>query len=840
MGHVNYYTDPAKKLFYQKTNFMSGINNTTADDLVPDTYEKNIVNFDLNYAGALTKRAGFISHTNASYLPMLNEFNDFENYPTLMKEKNQTLFKDLSMEQGVFQWKDTNTNKEYIVMLYCNQVYVKLSVLSEVKGTAKEYEDWQKIKMQYFDEPNSSFKDYLADTEFETILFKETEDQEPVAVDVPIFSNVYDESKVRRTLVGEAAWDEFVEKDLAKVYKIEGVAYGDAFYLATGYKLMKISSEEGTVVARQIKPIVPTTPEFNTIGGNILSDSPATSIKSSTGFALRVSGIIITSEHDEKPLLKGLVNNPIKFRAITTRPNEEYPVYYRFKYQKQGDTEWTNKYSEHEGWEKITLNSETDIIWEGLLNQATLYNISIEVTAEANINTNDWSIKNAGLIESYVYTGYEVTETPEYKLNVALSIHTCRRLLVYYDQLLAYQDTVDGNVLYISDYRRFDYFPSDYNLIVDTPTKDMITSINFYLNVLVILTENNIFMLKGTNPYTFSLTNINRTIGCKYGWTARVVGNYLYFMSIEGLYKLKSIYTSTEDRLNVEEVDFKIKTLFLDNPSDYIAYSFKGNYYLVELAPYSYDESGNRVSDNGKIYIYDTYLEAWTTYSSLVLNLNNVLVLGNHVCATDRNSNAFLVYPKLQVLDEEFVEYSDGAFYYLDEEDDTKVVRKNDGKLYITTLEETYSAFGKPYHTKKFKEVMLKVMDSHEGKTGLLVTVIVDGAYIVNPEKYEVTVDEETGEVHVEYFTKDNVIRGLNVNYTIETLENVKLPTVTELGKSFILGSAKLGDYDISLHKIKYSGKGKTVKYIIEQVDNKFFGILGHSTVYKEKKPAVK
>ena len=107
MGHIDYYTDPATKLFYQKTNFMNGINNVTADDLVPEKYEKKLVNFDLSYTGALTKRAGFISHTNAAYLPYLNEFKDFSEYPTLMKEKSQTLFKDLCVEQGIFQWKDT-------------------------------------------------------------------------------------------------------------------------------------------------------------------------------------------------------------------------------------------------------------------------------------------------------------------------------------------------------------------------------------------------------------------------------------------------------------------------------------------------------------------------------------------------------------------------------------------------------------------------------------------------------------------------------------------------------------------------------------------------------------
>jgi len=835
MGNVGYYTDPSQKLFFQKTNFMGGINNGTSDDLVPENCEKNLVNFDLSYAGALSKRAGFIRHTNLHFIPKLNEFSNFADYPTLLLDKTQKALKDCSMVQGIFQWKDSETSKEYIIMLYCNQVYIKLSTQSETIGSLNDYEQWKPVTMQKYDEANSTYTPYLTGTTFERVLFKENADQTAIAVDVPIFSKVYDSEGGRRTIVGKDAWEKFIDEDLAKTYKVDGIAYGGAFYLATGYKLMVIKNENGTITAKQIAPIVPTTPEYNTIGGNLLSVDPANAIKSSTGVALQVSGMVITSDYENKRLQGGLVNHPINIKAIVIRPSASYEVYYRFKYQKQGQDDWTNKATTQSGWEKMTLSEGVDPTWQVLLNQATLYNFSIEITPSSNIDTSNWTVNNTGLVESYVYTSFEVKEVPSFMASADFSLHTCRRLLVYYDQLLAYQDTADGNVLYISDYRRFDYFPADYNTIVDTATKDEITSINYFQNVLVLLTERNIFMLKGRNPYDFALTNINRTIGCKYGWTARAVGNYLYFMSIEGLFRLKSIY-NTEDRLNVEQVDFKINTLFSKNADDYIAFTFKGNYYLVEMTKYIYEEGLFRTSENGKIYIYDSYLEAWTSYSGKYLNINNVLILGNNICAVDRNTNSFLVYPDLKVLDKEIKRYIDGETYYIND-DGTELVKTGEGTNYLTRLEETYNSLGKPYHTKKFKEIMIKTLNSREGKTGLMVTVDVDGAYVVNPEKYTVNVDPITGTVSVQYFNKDGAING---EYAIELLENVSIPTIATLGKSFEVGEALLGDYDISLHKIKYSGKGKTVKYIIEQVDDKFFGILGHSTIYKEKKPSVK
>lgn len=825
MGGVNYYTDPATKLFMQKSNFMGGINQATHDDLVPENSEKNIINFDLNYAGALTKREGFIRHTNLHNIIKLNHEKDFTNYPTLMKDATVKKFRESDVVQGEFQWKDLETRKEYIVMLYCNQAYIKLSDLSEATGDLQEYENWTPIAMQKYDEKNSTYSPYLTGTLYEQIFFKETEDQaESISVDVPIFSDVYEEDGTRKTIVGEAAWNEFLEKGYAKTYKIDGVSHGGTFYLATGYKIIAIKNENGIITAKQLAPAVPTTPEFNTIGGNTLSEDPENAIKSSEGIALQVRGLIITTELDGKKLQNGLINNPINIRGITIRPNPSTAIYYRYKYQRQDQVEadkWTNKYSQNNGWEALNLAAGVDPIWDVNINQSGLYNISLEIIPQDNMDTEKWEVKDIGMLENYVHTGYQVTDTPNFKADADFSIHTCRRLLVYYDQLLAYADTLDGDVLYISDYNRFDYFPSNYTLIVDTPTKDEMTSINYFQNVLVIFTENNIFMLKGKNPYDFSLMSINRTIGCKYGWTAKAVGNYLYFMSIEGLFRLKSIY-NTEDRLNVEQIDYLINPLFRKNAVNYIAFTFKGNYYLVEQAPLLVDKTGKVGSDVGKIFIYDTYLEAWTSYAGEFLNFNNVLILGNNIYATDRNTNSFLVYPNLKLLDYDITSYVDGETYYLDSEN-VALVKVDEGIKYSTKVEEVYNSYGKPYHTKKFKEVMIKALDSRQGKTTIGVTALVDGATAIEPIKYAVKVEEITGTV-----------------YVVAVEEGLTLPTVSVLGDSFRLNESLLGDYDISLHRIRFSGKGKAIKYIIEQIDDKFFGILGYSTVYKEKKPSVK
>lgn len=1326
MGNVKYYTDPATKLFNQKTNFVGGINQATTDDLVPENNEKNLVNFDLTYVGALKKRAGFISHTNLSELHKLNSNTDITNYPTLQTDKSKRALGMCNTEQGCFEWKDPVTRKQYIILLYQNQVYIKLAATSDISGNLSEYEDWQYVRMKKYNEETKEYSDFIQDAsvDYDYIYFKENEDGPATRVEVPIFSDIYDENNERKTIVGADAWYEWLDKGLAKTYKIDGVAYGEKFYLATGYKLLVISNEDNTITAKQVTPIIPTTPEYNSIGGNLLSDDPDSAIKSSTGLALSVSGMIMSSIFENKRLKGGLVKHPINVKTITIRPNDSYSVYYRYKYQKQSQTDpnqWTNKSSEHNGWEQMTIDSTHDPIWELSLDQAGIYNVSIEITPASNMNTSTWTPTNAGAVEGYVYTTLEVKEVPSFVSEAEYSLHTCRRLLVFYDQLLAYYDTLDGNVLYISDIRRFDYFPLYYNLIIDTAEKDAITSINFYQNVLVVLTENNIFMIKGVNVEDFSVVSINRTIGCKYGWTAKVVGNYLYFMSKEGLFKLKSVYM-TEDRLNVEEVDYKIKSLLNDKAVGYVAYTYKGNYCLVEQQPFDYNSNveklllsqkvtvpapnglyslenyepsviepitpniydediisdlenctnnegvftsinadsnenvvwvantynnstlveriktfdnavagstlefdivktnafnkleigtlngtytrvmldvsdmingksytvkfniididveitttqtertssgsvskkfatyftlrtdwtrkGNRVtcnhylhidrygslyigtrnntckvgnssqtfkssaisqdtvsaqagkdiklgstshtisgdtfkitttfpiaatllntyyasvvaeksitsagynvvktvatkvsfsidsimltnvdekvyaikqtcmeqeysgvvdegwscvggifqftpagakagvsddvvsilsdhftavtkngfgddeticygsdgvvrvrfdsvlgeddatslsnflawlaqekprirlpletfvydiidetydsalkgillvsgvdnglktnipfqmtytnindervilnvedevvindaksgylddliiygannfenivenivievsrdgmvfsneitSDEGKIFIYDPYLDAWTSYSGKYLNFNNVLILDNNIIATDRNTLTYLVYPYLRFLDKEIIKYNDGERYYYNE--NNEFVKVEDGVNYTTKLEEVWNSFGKPYHIKKFKELMLKVIDSKDGPTGLRVFANIDGIDKINPISYNIGVDDNTGEVYVREVANEEFI-----------------PTITKLNSGFILNQALLGDYDISLHKIRLLGKGKTIKYVIEQVDDKFFGILGYSTVYKEKKPSIK
>jgi hypothetical protein len=823
MGAVKYYTDPATKIFNQKTNFMGGINQATHDDLLPEKCEKNLVNFDISYAGALLKRKGFIRHTNLHNLIKMNHQANFTNYPTLTSEKTQTYFRESDIVQGVFQWLDTVTRKEYAIMLYCNQVFIKLLSVSDIAGELQEYETWTPVTMQKYDEENSAYAPMLTGTLYEQVYFKENEAQTAVAVEVPLFSNVYDKNGVRRTIVGADAWYEFLEKDYAKTYKIDGAAHGGSFYLATGYKLFVINNEEGVVTAKQLAPTIPTTPEYNLYGGNTLSENPDTAIKSHLGISLQVRGLIMTSEYEGSKLQGGIVSNPIHIRGITIRPDTTYKVYYRFSYQQQSATElteWVRKTNTNNGWEALTLADNVEPTWDLSLSGSGWYNVMLEVVPVAAMNTQTWEVSDRSQLEAYTDTSLQIFDTPVFKTDINFSVHTCRRLLVYYNQLLVYKDTLDGNVLYISDLNRFTYFPSGYTLIVDTPTRDAITSINYYQNVLVIFTSNNIFMLKGTAPSTFDLKNINRTIGCKYGWTARAVGNYLYFMSSEGLFKLKSLY-NTEDRLNVEQEDFPINPLFRKD-ADYTAFTFKGNYYLVELAPYKYDATGVKSSEIGKIFIYDTFLEAWTSYAGEYLNFNNILIVDNNVFATDRNTNSFLVYPNLKVLDQDIVTYTDGETYYLNA-DNTALEKVSDGIDYKVTLEEAYNSFGKPYHTKKFKEIMLKAVDSKQGKTTLGVTALVDGMTAFEPTKYEVKVDDLTGSV-----------------YVVVTEEGLTLPSVSVLGESFILNESLLGDYDISLHKIRFSAKGKTIKYIIEQTDDKFFGLLGHSTVYKEKKPSVK
>lgn len=763
MGKVSYYTDPAEKLFFQKSNFVGGINQATADDLVPENSEKNILNLDLTYAGALKKRAGFISHTNLTSLEKLNQNIDISGYPTIQSPTSVNALAKGNIVQGVFTWHDNVTNKDYIVMLYHNQVYIKLSTLSEIKGSIDDYEDWVNLPVQKYDEKTLTFSDFLKDTSYskEYIFFAETEDQDPIRIDVPLFSKVYDDEGNRKTIIGREAWEAFLANDLAKTYKVDGVSYGGKFYLATGHKLLVIENFEGEIVARQVEPVVPTAPEFNTIGGNTLLDEPDVAIKSKVGIVLAVNGLIITSEYEGKKLKKGLVNHKVNIRAITTRTEESSELYYRFKYKKQGETDWTNKYAEQEGWEKITVDANTDIVWEALFNQATLYQISLEVTPADNMDTENWQVKNAGEIESYVHTGYEVVETPEFFVNANFSIHTCRRLLVFYDQLLAYADTADGNVLYISDVRRFNYFPAYYTTIIDTPAKDEITSINYYQNVLVVFTENNIFMLKGKNPYDFAVDNVNRTIGCAYGWTARVVGNYLYFMSKEGLFKLKSLYY-TEDRLNVEQIDYRVNPLFNPNADDYIAYTYKGNYHLVELQPYESTDVGQST-----VFSNDMEINPNVVFGSIPNGFGDIVEKTN-IDEYNENLIASLVNCENDL----------GVFRQTEGDTDTDVkwtIKAYQDDTFVRELATiNNNVEGSVVALQFVKEADFnKLSVGIEGKN-LETAVIIDASEFIDKQTYRVRLHinkvliEGTGSVEVEV-TTNGLIREDTEKYTLET-----------------------------------------------------------------------
>src|SRR5690606_4939764 len=84
------------------------------------------------------------------------------------------------------------------------------------------------------------------------------------------------------------------------------------------------------------------------------------------------------------------------------------------------------------------------------------------------------------------------------------------------------------------------------------------TAVRFQ-NMLVVFTKTTIQTLVGKSTEDYERYQIHDGIGCIAGWSAKVVGNYIIFLSHEGVHALRP-NPYRLDTMNVDRVDAQIKS----------------------------------------------------------------------------------------------------------------------------------------------------------------------------------------------------------------------------------------------------------------------------------------
>jgi hypothetical protein len=297
--------------------------------------------------------------------------------------------------------------------------------------------------------------------------------------------------------------------------------------------------------------------------------------------------------------------------------------------------------------------------------------------------------------------------------------------------------------------------------------------------MIVAFSASSIQALFGKSPQDYQRFTIHTGIGCVAPLSAAVMGNYISFLSSEGLYALISVGTS-ESRLNVKRIDDNIKNL-ITKDSDAIGVTFNNQYHIV-------------YPSQKKRFRYYHEQGVWARDESDKMDFSNMYTIGGELYAQSA---------------------SNGITYVFDDS-----VYTDDGFVYEDIVETKSFDFGVPYNPKKLKE--LQLLMAYEGDNiESYCYVYADGNLILNPET-----DESYAAIDTNH----------NVSWVPVSNPNMQSNVGTVFG-SWIMGSSAWGNQELYLNKLSISGKCLRTKVRIvnkKPLANRFLGV---AYVFKLKKP---
>jgi hypothetical protein len=533
---------------------------------------------------------------------------------------------------------------------------------------------------------------------------------------------------------------------------IEAVQYGDIMFFATGTRLLEY---DGTDL-KEIKPYKPTATEVIKVGVNALATNPNEYIAIGSGSVLINEGIIA-----DKAI--GVVSTQTTFKAIYSKPSSMV-VDIKWEYRKVGVAEWSMG---------VDFGTTTD--WGFMPSEVGFYDIRTTIRPTGDTETLNHKI--------YILADYKSSAQDENKEVDYSTINTCNRIMMYYEQLILFGDSTNQNAMYVSDVYKPNYIPALNSLTFSDIKQAKVTSIVKFYEVLVVFTEDNIWSLSGTNPTNFSKKSINTSIGCIAPFSARAVGNYVFFLSREGVFKLKSLYNN-DNRLNVEPIDSKIKNL-ITKDKNASAIQYDNQYHLVYP------------NEKKRFRYYHQDLEAWVVDTSEKMNFERIYTFNGEMYA--QNSTT-------------------GDIYVFDE-----TLFSDDGLMYDTIWESKSQDCGLPYHRKKPKEIYFSFQHSPDDDIKLKLYIYIDDHAVITPEEYEVSI------------VNNEVIYTLG---GVDDTASILLGSSTSFG-TWELSNSQLGAREGSKHIVRLSGTGHRVKFRVIQNEASSTGLLGYGLTAKISKPRV-
>lgn len=243
------------------------------------------------------------------------------------------------------------------------------------------------------------------------------------------------------------------------------------------------------------------------------------------------------------------------------------------------------------------------------------------------------------ILSQYVVPRYKVNTTPNEKPEPIIDyddMRLCNRIFIHYDRMFLYGDTGNPDHLYISQLNNFTYFPRTNIIRVSDTLRGTLQAIVRYKNYLVCWTNNSIQMITGKDPQEFEKIPVHTTIGTKFPYSVQIMKNYIAFVGNDnGVYYLKSFSYASDEKLNVERIDDKIKDVVVNlikTATIVLGTIYNNQYYL-------YIENGT----NKYVYRYYYDYGIWVR-DSLSFSIRNFTTIDSSMYATSVTGGIVYTY----------------------------------------------------------------------------------------------------------------------------------------------------------------------------------------------------
>lgn len=543
---------------------------------------------------------------------------------------------------------------------------------------------------------------------------------------------------------------------------VEAAQINGTLYIATGTKLL---TYDGTTL-QVVNPYLPTTMEMTYIGENVLADDPEGHLKDTVGSVESLDYVL------PKPQYSGTMLWVSCRVYCTTVSGSTYEYAMQVRSTASKDNDWPAI----DAGQWVSLNPTDN--WLG----ANATQRSNGVVKYGRIGaTGDYEIRismriagTTSVIAECV-TPFSIKQFYEDAKLDTSTVHQCNRVILQWDRLMMYGDPNNPALLYFSQVSNPEYFPALNTIEFDSPKREPITNIIHYRNNLVIFTKSSTQALTGTGPSDYKRTMLHTDLGCIAPYGAAVMKNGIGFVSLQGIYSLKTIGL-TDDKATVERLDLKINNLYGKDENAFVQYT---NRQLI----ITYPASKMR-------YRFYEDLGAWT-----------------------KDYSTKFLFTGMWNIDGEIYGQYDGFFYKFDD-----TVFTDDDYTYDNYFETRNFNFGQPYHPKKLRELQVLVNPNNQQMVSTVI-IYADEAAVIGTEDSFASVD-----------ANGNVI--WNTSFEPNFMNQVG----TTLG-NWILGESAFGDTNYALQKLNLTGKcHRTRMRWFNQTPNENH-FIGLAYVFKVRKP---